>query len=122
MAGSIKWFIYSADDGTDFALLRDESNLEAVNGGAQDYPNTGSSIIYAIPRNLTPRYLRFVSDDGLIARNIVALTPTIFANYNPSTTITDQTSGDTLRLKIKRGESVTIPIGPDTGLQDGDAT
>lgn len=123
MAGSIKYFVYTDDRGNDWALKRDESNLEQLNAGTQDYPNTGSTITDELPRNITPRYVRYVSDDGNVARNIIALTPTIFAGAATNKpTISDAVSGLTLSIKSQKGEQRRLPFGPDTGLQDGDAT
>lgn len=121
MAGSIKWFVYTTDDGTDFAINKDESNTEFINGGTQDYPNTGT-IIYALPKNVTPRQLVFRSVDGTVTRKIVALTQTIYDAVLPASTFTDPVSGKVTYLTRKEGELVRVPIGPDTGLDDGDAT
>ena len=46
MAGSIKNFIYTTDEGDDFVLRADESNVEAA-GGAVDLPN-GTSTLYGM--------------------------------------------------------------------------
>ena len=121
MAGSLKWFVYTDDAGTDWAIFRDESNTENVNAGTQDFPNNGT-IINAVPKNLQPRYVRFRNAEGTVARNIVALTVTIYNALAAGSTITDQVSGETLLLTEKVGERRRIPIGPDTGLTDGDAT
>lgn len=120
MAGSRKWFKYETNSGTVFAIERDESNMEEVNAGANDYADADATPVFAVPRNLKPRRLRYVSDDGLVAREIVALTPGIFAN--PPNPIEDAVSGETLRLKAYKGEEISAPLGFDTGLQDGDAT
>lgn len=123
MAGSIKYFVYTDDRGNDWALKRDESNLEQLNAGTQDFPNTGSGVTDELPRNITPRYCRYVSDDGFVARNIVALTPTIFAGAAANKpTVADAVSGLTLTLKSQFGEQRRLPFGADTGLTDGDAT
>ena len=119
MAGSLKYFRYLADDGATFAVLRDESNVEAVNTG------NGSTITpaekYKLPGNLRPRTATFVSVDGLIRRKIVILAPATFAALTATSTLTDQVSGETLFLKLTDGERVTLPSLSDTALLDGDA-
>jgi hypothetical protein len=121
VAGSKKWFIYTTDDGTDFALLRDESNVEGTNAGTQDYPD-GGTLKYALPRNVKPRRIYFSNPAGTIRREVVCLTQTIFSAVAAGSTMTDQVSGTTLQISLKKGEEITIPKGVDTGLNDGDAT
>lgn len=131
MAGSIKYFVYTDDNGSDWALRRDESNVEALNGGTQDYSgSTPASVRYELPRNVKPRYVRYVSADGKIARNVVALTPTIYsgASTNAPTIqasvdlATDASGSVTLYYKERVGERLRLPIAIDTGLTDGDNT
>lgn len=121
MAGSLKWFVYTTDGGDDFAIFRDESNTEAINGGTQDYVDA-TTVQHAVPRNVTPRYLRMRSADGLVSRNIVGLTLTIYTAVAAGTSITDPVSGKTLVLSEKVGERIRYPKAPDTGLTDGDAS
>jgi len=121
MAGSMKWFVYTTNSGDDFAVLRDESNLELVNGGTQDYVDA-TSVEYALPSNVKTRYLRFRSADGTVSRNIVALTQTIFNAVAAGSDVTDAVSGKTLYLTEKVGERVRTPFAVDTGLTDGDAS
>lgn len=121
MAGSQKWFVYTTNGGQDFALFRDESNLEHVNAGTQDFPNDGS-VIYALPRNVQPRYCRYRNTANTVSRNIVALTLTIFNGVAAGDSFTDPVSGQVLILAEKVGERIRVPIGQDTGINDGDAT
>lgn len=121
MAGSIKYFVYTTDDGADFSIKLDESNTEFINAGVQDFPN-GGILIFGLPRNIKPRYLRFRSPDGRTTRKCVALTPTIFAGVTAATTLPNPNGGADLVLTAKVGEALTIPFGPDTGLNDGDDT
>jgi len=120
MSGSLKWFAYTDDHGSDFALYADESNTEAVNAGTQDYVDS-ISLLNAIPRNVKPRSLRYTSADGTLTRKVVALTPTIFAGaLENAPTIT--VNGVTLYLRSSTGEKRRLPFAADTGLNDGDAT
>lgn len=122
MAGSLKWFIYTTDSGTSFALKADESNVEAVNGGIQDFLND-STVQFALPRNVTPRYALYTNADGSRSIKCPVLTTTIYAAV-PTTvlSITDPIGGGTLTLKRVRPELISLPFGNDTGLNDGDAT
>lgn len=119
MAGSMKFWTYTADDGELFAAYRDESNIEAANTGGTILIST--AVTYKIPSNLRPRYAVFISNDGRIRRNVTILNPTAYAALTASSTIVDQVSGETLRLKFKEGERITLPTLQDTGLNDGDA-
>lgn len=123
MAGSIKHFVYTTDEGEDFALKADESNTEAVNGGTQDFPNGAPPTVYALPRNIKPRHFIYRSIDGLVTRKVYALTPAIFAGGdNAVGSFPDPVSGQTVILFRKVGEVVSYPFGNDTAQQDGDAT
>ncbi len=121
MAGSIKWFRYTADSGSIFAVKLDESNTEAVNTTTGDYGATDTEI-NALPRNLKPRYCEYGNAARTIRRRVVALTPTVYSGVGAGATITDQVSGETLSLIRKVGEVLSIPFAFDTGLTDGDAT
>lgn len=119
MAGSLKWFIYSDDRGQDWALLADESNVEAANAGNVQ-PITPAAE-YKLPGNLKPRRAVFQNNTGLIRRNIPILTQAQAAALSGTDTITDQSSGETLNFKTIIGERLTLPTLGDTGLLDGDA-
>lgn len=119
MAGSKKWFIYTTDEGEDYALERDESNTEAVNAGTQDYP-AGGTVLDSLPGNVRPRVAVFRSLDRTVQREIVCLTQTIFAALVAGSSFTDPVSGKVVYLSLKRGQWRRIPIGQDTGLDDGD--
>lgn len=119
MAGSIRFFKYTADDGSTWAAQRDESNVEAVNSGVGIVITPAEK--YKIPSNLKPRTAVYVDLTGRIRREIIVLTPAVFAALDATTPITDQVSGETLRLKYTKGERVTLPSLSDTALNDGDA-
>lgn len=119
MAGSIRFFRYTADDGTTFAAQRDESNVEAINSGVGGIITPAEK--YKIPSNLTPRSAVYTDTTGRIRRDIIVLTPAVFAALDATTPITDQVSGELLRLKFKKGERLTLPTLNDTALNDGDA-
>jgi hypothetical protein len=124
MAGSKKWFVYTTDQGDDFALLADESNTEAVNGGTQDFTAT-LAVRYSLPGNIKPRAAVYASPDGSRTIRCYALTQTIYNGIIGSVaTITDPIAGTgTLNLIRLEPETVKLlPVAADTGLDDGDAT
>lgn len=123
MAGSIKWFLYTTDEGTQFAIELDESNTEAINGDGGDYVD-GSAITFAVPKNVTPRTAFYENADKTRTIRCVALTQ---ATYNGlvanQRTIQDPIdSGQNLTLTRIRPEVVRLPFPQDTGLVDGDDT
>lgn len=124
MAGSLKWFVYTTDDGTDFAIKLDESNTEAVNGATQDYV-AGTAFRFSIPRNLKPRRAVYQSPDGVRSITCVALTQAIYNGIPANvTSITDPLPpGNTLNLVRILPERISpLPFANDTGIDDGDAT
>lgn len=123
MAGSNKWFVYTTDDGTDFAIQQDESNTEAINGATKDYV-AGVAIRYALPRNVRPRRAYYRSPDGFRTITAVALTQTIYNGLTgDATSINDPIDDGILRLVRIRPEIITrLPFANDTGLIDGDET
>lgn len=67
MAGSIKFFKYTTNGGTNFAIKMDESNGVAIGNTdvvAADLP------LQELPRNIIPRYVLYRSIDGLTTRRI----------------------------------------------------
>lgn len=117
MAGSLRAFTYSADDGTTWALLRDESNVEAVNGAGN---NLTAAVKYKAPSNLRVRSATYANAAGTIRRKVPVLTAATFAALTAADTITDQVSGETLQLRFTEGERVSLLPITDTGLNDGD--
>ena len=122
MAGSLKWFTYTDDNGAIYALFADESNVEAVNEGG-DYTGT-PALVDALPRNVTPRRAFYGNADGSRTISIPVLTSArLLALPTEVPTITDPIAGTgTLTLLRVRPEIRRLPIPNDTGLQDGDAT
>lgn len=124
MAGSLKWFQYTTDNGDDFGIYMDESNGEVV-GNADFAPLVSDSVIYALPRNVKPRTALYRSIDGKVSRRIPVTDPAAsIATLAPSFTVAaiDGNASQQLNLTLFRGEEVKRIVGFDTGLDDGDAT
>lgn len=125
MAGSLKYFEYTTDAADVFALLCDESNVEAISADLTGDYDATSTVAYHLPGNIKPRYA--VYSNAARTRNIKipVLNPTEFANLETVFgSITDPIAGTgTLTLTRKVPEKMTLlPQAADTGLTDGDAT
>lgn len=120
MAGSLRWFTYTSDDGTDWALFADESNVEAANGVSDTGAPPGQN--YKPPANLKVRYAVFSNAAGTRNLRIPILTQTIYNSLAPGDTIPDPIAGTgTLAYIRKRPEVIRpAPTVFDTGLTDGD--
>lgn len=123
MAGSLKWVVYTDDFGTNYALLVDESNWEAVNGSPADY--TGDPVLVdALPRNVRPRTATYANSSGTRSIKIAVNSPDSYAALTTTTpSITDPIAGTgSLNLVRLSPERRRLPIPNDTGITDGDAT
>jgi hypothetical protein len=126
MAGSRKWFKYTTDSGTTFALEGDESNIEAVNGTTNDYVSGDvGTVNFAVPRNVGLRTASYGNATRVIT--VAVLTKTLFdALPTGVTSITDpldtSATPGTLSFIRKRPETIRFPRPDDTGINDGDAT
>lgn len=123
MAGSLKWFQYTTDTGVDFGVFMDESNGEAV--GNTDW-TASSAGLFKLPKNVKPRYARYVSADGTRAANIIVTDNTASVTTLPST-IDFDVAGRAAPVQLTLSEFVgerirLIPRADDTGLNDGDDT
>jgi len=120
MAGSLRWFTYTSDDGTDWAIFADESNVEAANpvvgqGGAPPGQN------YKPPSNLKLRYAVYANQEGTRTVRVPILTPGIYVALDNADTIPDIDGNGTLAFIRKRPEVISpTPSVFDTGLNDGD--
>jgi hypothetical protein len=125
MAGSKRWFVYTLDDGTTCGIQADESNVEAVNGGAASEPTPISRPTRQAPKGTRIRSAVFKSANGLRTLVIPVLNQTIYngvpANFP---TLTDPIGGNgAAALNFDRlipEKSRRPKWGVDTGLTDGD--
>lgn len=124
MAGSVKWFVYTSDDGNNYAFRADESNIESVNGAEGDYTDTSTTTI-GLPRNYTPRTASYTDIRRVVTRKIIVVNPTIYGEIvggGGSQTIDVNVEGTTYTLGLiaTSGEQFRRPTPFDTGQTDGD--
>lgn len=121
MAGSNRWFTYTSNDGTNWALYADESNTEAANPVAG---NVGApqNQIYKPPANLKPRYAVFINEARTRSLKVPILNEAIYNALDNTNTIPDPLiPANALGFARKRPEIIgPIPTIFDTGLTDGD--
>lgn len=124
MAGSRKWFKYTTDSGDVFGINMDESNGELV-ANADFEAVDNDSIVYALPRNVSPRSALYRSNDGLVSRRIVVTDNDADISTLTSSFVVPAQDGNpayTLQLQSFKGEEIKRIVSVDTGLQDGDDT
>lgn len=124
MAGSNKWFNYSADDGTDWCIFADESNVEAANQASAIAPLVGAK--YKVPRNMKVRYAVFGNQSGTRSLKIPITTAIVYNNLTAASsiqdTLPDDGDGDTTLFFIRKRPEIISPSPTifDTGIDDGD--
>lgn len=121
MSGSINWVTYVTDDGIEYAIKHDLSNLE-VTGQSTDPPDQG---VQSLPTGITPRYVLYRTPDNVRQRKIVILdvegdTP---LTLPPTISLLVFQGADTIQQtfykSFYRGESQRFPIiGVDTGVNE----
>lgn len=122
MAGSMKTVAYTADNGSQYCIKVDESNIEMIMGA--QVPANGA--YPALPKGTTPRFVRVESELGLTRRVIPVLTIARYTALTGATALTlgagDVDSGTAVRVRTKTGEKNRfIPRDYDTGKIDSDA-
>lgn len=120
MAGSLRNFDYTSDDGTVYQINRDESNTEALNVGAG--APTATSVL---PSGYEPRYaLLYQVSNPLIKRKVTILEPTTFAAILGGTDYSLAVVGAAaanFRVSSLIGERRVGLVTSDTGQTDGDS-
>lgn len=120
MAGSLRWFTYESDDGTDWALFGDESNIEAANGAAAS-AGPPANQLYKPPANLRVRFAVYGNAAGTRNLRVPILTQTVYNALSATDTIPDPIGSGDLNFIRKRPEVISpSPTVFDTGLTDGD--
>lgn len=114
MSGSMKWLLYTADDGNQYAVFRDESNAEAA--GFDDY--TGGTE-KPLPQGWRPRGVNLMDTDG--NRKFLEIGKPDNDLYTGATNSV-VLNGTTWGVSSVRGEKRKRPVAFDSYKDDGDAT
>jgi hypothetical protein len=115
MSGSIKWFSYKSDSGTDYAVKLDESNATALGFAA---PTAG---LLPLPKGWKMRQVNCVltgsgEGAGFYRRSFPVGSLTAGA-WTAETALT--LSGGSWQPVSRTGEKTLKAFVPDTGLTDG---
>jgi hypothetical protein len=114
MAGSIHNFNYYTDANTKFIVRMDESNGKAI--GNEEMNETLSFV--GLPKNLTPRYVVYRSNDGRTKRKIVISKKD--TNVPATITIKNGVGADEeLGQPVVFAEKSKAYYKADSGLNDG---
>lgn len=122
MSGSRDVILYQSDNGNDYYVEVDKSNVLAVNGGPLPFPTATTP---ALPRSITPRTCTYRSLDGKQSRKIVVLGVGVNVDTDLPATITGigytEAGEPTLSLTFYKaffhGERVSFrTTGDDTGI------
>ena len=122
MAGSKKTVAYTADNGSQYCIKVDESNVEMIMGA--QVPASGA--FPALPKGTEPRKVRIEDITGRVKRVIPVLTQARFNELTGSTALTlgggdiDNLTDVRVRTKVPE-KNRFIPRNFDTGKDDGDA-
>ena len=126
MAGSKRNYLYTANDGTQYAITADRSNILAVNGSSATPITTAAEGKYGTPKNLRIRQLTYESPDKTRRIVVAALTPEIYDA--PPSTIDDPlaTGSSTLSVGNPIPERIRrysiADTGRDATSDSGDGT
>lgn len=116
MAGSVKWMNYTADDGTAYSTLIDESN-----GILFGFTDVGGATASAevMPKYLKMRRVNLKSADGKANRSVPvgSVTNDYFTGVSSVVTL----NGINYNVTSTTGEKRRRAYSLDTGLDDGTA-
>jgi hypothetical protein len=114
MAGSKRWYVYTTNNGTDFAINLDESNTAETSATPTFWGSTDS--IFTLPRNIRPRGYYYESSTSTRRIFLTFLTQTDF-DAAPASIDDPLTAGATLVRGTPREERRRpVPRPFDTGL------
>lgn len=126
MAGSLRWFAYTRDDGTVNGVFLDESNTELTNLSTDT--NISAAGLEPLPKGISPRYVILSDLSGNINRKAVILSQARYSALDSATdfqlTATNNSGVSatyTVSPILKNAETIRRqPRAFDTGLNDGD--
>lgn len=123
MAGSLDWFVYRSDNGSDYTVFMDESNAEAM--GFPHY-QTGTPAYPPLPSGLQMRFVYCQNNTREdMKRKFYCPTIQALQNFLQTRTVTASpypgVAPETWSVTTYRGENQRrLARRTDTGLNDGD--
>lgn len=125
MAGSLRPFLYSSDDGEQYKIKRDESNTETVNAASDQEDGVPPAGTSSLPDGYETRYaLLYQVSDPRIKRKVTILSQEVFASLDGGTDYSLAVVGSTpqnFRISSLIGEKREGLTNIDTSQNDGDA-
>jgi hypothetical protein len=117
MAGSIKWMIYTTDQGQRYATKIDESNGNLF--GFEDVADIGDAAYTVMPKGFKMRKVNLLSAEGNARRSIPCGNSTNAFYTGADTNVT--LNGLVYGVTSTTGEKAVRVYAIDTGLNDGSA-
>lgn len=125
MAGSKRKFLYTSDDGNQYAIDRDESNVETLNASSEQEDGIPPAGTPSLPQGYETRQaLLYQVSDPRIKRSVTILSQDVFGSLDASTNFSLQVVGATnqnFRISSLIGERRTGLTRIDTAQNDGDS-
>lgn len=125
MAGSLRPFLYTSDDGTQYKIRRDESNTETLNASSEQEDGVPAAGTPSLPVGYTTRYaILYNVANPAIKRTVTILSQEVFSGLTGGTDYSLQVVGSTaqnFRISSLIGEKRTLLAVNDSGQNDGDS-
>ena len=125
MAGSLRKFVYTSDDGTQYQIKRDESNVEILNASSDQEDGVPSGTVGNLPSGYTCRYaILYMVANPQIKRTVPVLSHDVFSQLTGATDYSLQIVGaanSNFRISSLIGERREGLTNNDTGQNDGDS-
>ncbi len=125
MAGSVRKFLYTSDDGNQYAIQRDESNTETLNSSSNQEDGVPPAGTSALPIGYETRYaLLYQVSNPQVKRKVTILSQEVFSQLDASTDYSLQVIGaspSNFRISALIGERRTRLANADSGQTDGDS-
>jgi hypothetical protein len=125
MAGSLRAFLYTADDGEQYKIFRDESNTETVNSTSTQEDGIPPAGTPTLPDRWETRYaLLYQATNPSIKRRVTILSQEVFSNLTGGTDYSLAVVGAApanFRISSLIGERRLGLTNVDTQQNDGDS-
>ncbi len=125
MAGSLRRFLYTSDDGEQYRIQRDESNTEVLNSDSDQEDSIPSATVPSLPDGYETRYaILYNVSNPVIKRKVTILSQDVFSSLDGATDFSLQIVGSSnvnFRISSLIGEKRELGINADSGQNDGDS-